>query len=212
MLFVCLVVEDEAWRGSLLGSEAPPNTSPSTVKNGQVEKVHMARLLKAYISHIRSLIPSKTYSSPIPSYNYTMASIESYIISVPEEQRQRLTQKLEATTFPDELDQAGWDYGAPLADVKRLATYWRESFDWRKQEAKLNELPNFKTAIQVDGFESLDIHFVHQKSDVDGAIPLLFSHGCALLSSNPRRRLLIPSRARQLHRSHQDPPSPRQWR
>ena len=107
-----------------------------------------------------------------------MPSIEPYTISVPEEQRQRLTKKLEATTFPDELDHAGWDYGAPLADVKRLAIYWRETFDWRKQEARLNELPNFKTAIQVDGFESLDIHFVYQKSNVEGAIPLLFSHGC----------------------------------
>lgn len=125
-----------------------------------------------------------------------MASIEPYTIFVPEEQRERLTKKLEATNFPDELDQANWDYGAPLADVKRLATYWREKFDWRKQEAKLNELPNFKTAIQVDGFESLDIHFVYQKSDVEGAVPLLFSHGCTLYSSALRRRLLIPSRAR----------------
>ena len=143
-----------------------------------------------------------------------MASIlfEPYTISIPEEQRERLTKKLEATTFPDELDQADWNYGAPLADVKRLATYWKEKFDWRKQEAKLNELPNLKTDIQVDGFESLDIHFVYQKSDVEGAIPLLFSHGCALASSVMQRRLLILSRARQLHRSHQDPPSPRQWR
>lgn len=141
-----------------------------------------------------------------------MASIESYTISVPEEERERLIKKLEATTLPDELDQAGWDYGAPLADVKRLATYWREKFDWRKQEAKLNELPNFKTPIQVDGFEPLDIHFVHQKSDVDGAIPLLFSHGCALLVSTPGCQLLIQHRAWQLYRSHQNPPSTRQWR
>ena len=128
-----------------------------------------------------------------------MASIEPYTISVPQEKRQRLIKKLEATTFPDELDQAGWDYGAPLADVKRLCTYWKEKYDWGKQEAKLNELPNFKTAIQVDGFESLDIHFVYQKSNVEGAIPLLFSHGCTLLSSNLRPHLLIASRARQLH-------------
>ena len=140
-----------------------------------------------------------------------MASIEPYTISVPEEQHERLTKKLEATTFPDDLDQAGWDYGAPLADVKRLAAYWRQKFDWRKQEAKLNELPNFKTAIQVDGFESLDIHFVHQKSNVDGAIPLLFSHGCALLVPTLRRQLLIKPRAGQLYRSHEDPPSTRQW-
>ena len=141
-----------------------------------------------------------------------MASIEPYTISVPEEQRQRLIKKLEATTFPDELDQAEWDYGVPLADVKRLGTYWKEKFDWGKQEAKLNELPNFKTAIQVDGFESLDIHFVYQKSNVEGAIPLLFSHGCTLLLLNLRTHRLIASRARQLHRSHQDPSPPCQWR
>ena len=125
-----------------------------------------------------------------------MTSIEPYTISVPNEQRQRLIKKLEVTTFPDELDQAEWDYGAPLADVKRLGTYWKEKFDWGKQETELNKLPNFKTAIQVDGFESLDIHFVHQQSNVEGAIPLLFSHGCNLLSSTLRSHRLTASRAR----------------
>ena len=120
-----------------------------------------------------------------------MASFEPYTISVSEEQRQHLTKKLETTNFPDELDQADWDYGVPLADVKRLAIYWREKFDWPKQEAKLNELPNFKTTIQVDGFEPLDIHFVYQKSDVEGAIPLLFSHGCTLLLPVLQFRLLM---------------------
>lgn len=43
----------------------------------------------------------------------------------------------------------------------------------------MNELPNFITSIQVDGgFEPLDIHFVHQRSEVENAIPLFFSHGC----------------------------------
>ena len=103
--------------------------------------------------------------------------IEPYTISVANTKLQSLQQKLSATTFPDELDDADWDYGAPLDDVKRLATYWKETYDWRKQEAQLNELPNYQTKIQVDGFEPLDVHFVHQKSEVEGAIPLLFVHG-----------------------------------
>ena len=107
-----------------------------------------------------------------------MESIQPYTISVPDSKLQNLAQKLETATFPDELDEAGWDYGAPLADVKRLTAYWKSKFDWKKLEAKINELPNFKTAIHVDGFESLDIHFIHQRSDVDRAIPLLFCHGC----------------------------------
>ncbi len=64
------------------------------------------------------------------------SSIEPCTISVPDGKLQRLVQKLEATNFPDELEQAGWDYGAPLADVKRLATYWKNEYDWRKQEVR----------------------------------------------------------------------------
>ena len=104
--------------------------------------------------------------------------MEPYTISVLDEKLTSLTQKLSSATFPDELDDAGWDYGAPLADIKRLVKYWQESYDWRKQEAEINKLPNYRTKIQVDGFETLDIHFVYQKSEIEGAIPLLFVHGC----------------------------------
>jgi len=110
-----------------------------------------------------------------------MASIQPFGIFVPQARLDRLASKLDNADFPDELDDAGWDYGAPLADVKRLTDYWKDSFDWRKQEAKLNELPNYRTAIPVDGFETLNIHYVHQKGDVKGAIPLLFCHGCVFL-------------------------------
>ena len=107
-----------------------------------------------------------------------MASIEPYTISVPDSKLQQLHDKLEAAKFPDELDAAGWDYGAPLADVKRLTAFWKNQYDWRMQEEKLNQLPNFKAVVSIDGFGTLDIHFVHQKSEVQEAIPLLFCHGC----------------------------------
>ncbi|KAL8946190.1 MAG: hypothetical protein Q9222_007381, partial [Ikaeria aurantiellina] len=106
-----------------------------------------------------------------------MASIEPFTLSVPEEQLERLSQKLSYTTFPDEHEAAEWAYGAPLSDIKRLTKYWQESYSWRTTEARINDLPNYKTPIEVDGFETLDIHFIHQKSPIDGAIPLLFCHG-----------------------------------
>jgi len=34
------------------------------------------------------------------------------------------------------------------------------------------------TVVEVEGFGELDMHFIHQKSEVEGAIPLLFVHGC----------------------------------
>ena len=108
--------------------------------------------------------------------------MEPYKVSVPDGKLATLAQKLSTASFPDELDGSGWDYGAPLADVKRLTAYWRDGFDWRKQEAEINKLPQYHTDIHIDGFETLDIHFVYQKSEVEGAIPLLFSHGC---TTNP---------------------------
>ncbi|EKG19467.1 Epoxide hydrolase-like protein [Macrophomina phaseolina MS6] len=106
------------------------------------------------------------------------ASPSPYTVNVPDEALEILRNKLAVATFPDELGAADqWPYGAPLADVKRLAKYWQDGFDWRKAEAKINNLPNFKTQVEVKGFSPVDIHFVYQKSDSESAIPLLFCHG-----------------------------------
>ncbi|KAH9945052.1 alpha/beta-hydrolase [Epithele typhae] len=98
-------------------------------------------------------------------------------IAVPDADIELLKKKLELARFPDELEGADWSYGAPLADIKRLVSHWKDGFDWRKHEAKINELPMFTRDIDVDAFGTLNIHYVHQQSDVKNAIPLLFVHG-----------------------------------
>lgn len=111
---------------------------------------------------------------------FNMSSPEPYTIHVPDANIVKLKRKLEDTDYPDELESDDqWCYGAPLSDVKRLAEYWRTGFDWRKTEAGINELPNYRKKVNVDGFGDIDVHFVRQKSGVEGAIPLLFCHGCA---------------------------------
>ncbi|KAI0768967.1 alpha/beta-hydrolase [Trametes elegans] len=100
-----------------------------------------------------------------------------FTVQVSDADLELLHKKLELATFPDELEGAGWDYGAPLADVKRITEYWRDKFDWRKTEETINQLPQFTTEIEVEGHGSLNIHFVHQKSAAENAIPLLFVHG-----------------------------------
>lgn len=106
-----------------------------------------------------------------------MSSPKRFTIDIPQIKLDNLRRKLSLAEFPDELDGAGWDLGCPLADVQRLVKLW-EHWDWRKAEKKLNEFPHFHTNVEVDGFGSLDIHFLHQKSEAKGAIPLLFVHGC----------------------------------
>lgn len=108
-----------------------------------------------------------------------MSPIKPFKISVPDSAIKRLKDKLELTDWPDEVDFSNdWNYGAPLGDIKRLANRWKDGFDWRAHEKQLNEIPQFTTTISVDGFDDLQIHFVHQKSSNPKSIPLLFCHGC----------------------------------
>ncbi|KAF2832980.1 alpha/beta-hydrolase [Ophiobolus disseminans] len=103
---------------------------------------------------------------------------ELYTISVPDTAIEKLERKLADADYPDELDTADqWPYGSPLADVRRLANHWGKKFDWRKAEAKLNELPNYRKPVSVEGFGDIEIHFIHKKSSSPNAIPLLFCHG-----------------------------------
>ncbi|KAF9453151.1 alpha/beta-hydrolase [Macrolepiota fuliginosa MF-IS2] len=107
-----------------------------------------------------------------------MSSETPFKIAVPDEDIVVLKQKLNLTRFPDELQDAGRDYGAPLSDIQRLVAYWKDGYDWRKREAELNaELPQFTRDIEVEGFGSLNVHYIHKKSSVSTAIPLLFVHG-----------------------------------
>ncbi|KAH3514502.1 hypothetical protein KXW24_000090 [Aspergillus fumigatus] len=107
-----------------------------------------------------------------------MNTIRPFTISIPDSQLDLLHQKLQAATFPDELDAAGWDLGVPLDEIKRLTAYWRDGFDWRAKEKELNgKLHQFMVSVSVSGFVQLDIHCVHQRSPMPGAIPLLFLHG-----------------------------------
>src|SRR5829696_914810 len=62
--------------------------------------------------------------------------------------------------------------GVQLATMQELARYWATDYDWRRVEAKLNALPQFKT--EIDG---VDIHFIHVKSDHEDALPLIITHG-----------------------------------
>jgi epoxide hydrolase len=99
-------------------------------------------------------------------------AIVPFRIDVPQADLDDLRGRLSHTRWPDELPDAGWDYGVPLEYLKGLAEYWRTSYDWRAQEAKLNELPQFMTTI-----DGQPIHFIHATSPEPDALPLLLTHG-----------------------------------
>lgn len=83
-----------------------------------------------------------------------------------------LQYRLRNTRWPDEIANSNWDYGTNMAYLKELVSYWQSDFNWREQEAWLNSFKHYKT--DVDG---IAIHYIHEKSEDEDAIPLLLLHG-----------------------------------
>lgn len=98
--------------------------------------------------------------------------IERFQIRIPEAVLDDLRHRLERTRFPNEIEGAGWSYGTDLAYLKELCGYWRDKFDWREQERRLNRFEHFRT--DIDG---LGIHFIHARSSRSDALPLVMLHG-----------------------------------
>ncbi|OZM79304.1 epoxide hydrolase family protein [Pseudonocardia sp. MH-G8] len=98
--------------------------------------------------------------------------ITPFRIDVPRTALDDLRDRLARTRWPRELPGVGWERGTPVGYLRELAEYWRDGFDWRSQERRLNEFPQFTT--EIDGQL---IHFLHVRSPEPDALPLLVSHG-----------------------------------
>jgi pimeloyl-ACP methyl ester carboxylesterase len=99
-------------------------------------------------------------------------AIRPFRIDIPQTDLDDLRNRLTRTRWPREIPGSGWSRGVPVEYLKGLADYWRDGFDWRAQEAKLNALPQFTT--EIDG---QTIHFLHVRSPEPGALPLIMTHG-----------------------------------
>ncbi|KAI1126894.1 Alpha/Beta hydrolase protein [Nemania abortiva] len=122
--------------------------------------------------------PPSIFATQSPPSLLSMATnITPYKVSIPATEVEKLNQKLMATRFAKETENNNWSCGPPIGEIRRIATHWREAFNWSTFEEKLNKLPNFETTISLDGFEPFQLHFLHQRSSVPDAIPLLFIHG-----------------------------------
>ena len=98
--------------------------------------------------------------------------ITPFTVAVPEATLADLGERLGRTRFIDDFDRDGWNYGVSRSYLQELCEYWRTTFDWRAQEAILNDFEQFQT--DVDG---QSIHFIHARSPNPAALPLLLVHG-----------------------------------
>ena len=101
-----------------------------------------------------------------------MGDITSYRIDVPQAVLDDLHERLARARFPEQLPDAGWDYGTELGYLQDLVAYWRDEYDWRAREARMNSFDQFTT--EIDG---ADIHFLHVRSPEEPALPIVLTHG-----------------------------------
>ena len=99
-------------------------------------------------------------------------NVRPYAVQIPDADMDDLRSRLGRVRWPDALADVGWDYGVPRGYVQELVEYWRDGYDWRVQEARLNEQPQFATTI--DGEQ---VHFLHVRSPEPDALPLICTHG-----------------------------------
>jgi len=95
-----------------------------------------------------------------------------YRISIPDAAIADLKARLGRARWPSEPAEGGWRFGSNLGYMQKLVQHWRETFDWREQEARLNAFPH--QTVEIDGQV---IHFIHEPGSGAVPRPLLLTHG-----------------------------------
>jgi microsomal epoxide hydrolase len=99
-------------------------------------------------------------------------SLTPFTVAVTEAELDDLHERLARTRLPQQIPDAGWDYGTELGYLSELLAYWRDEYDWRRAEARLNAIDQYLT--EIDGAR---VHFIHAPSPEPDALPLVVTHG-----------------------------------
>jgi pimeloyl-ACP methyl ester carboxylesterase len=100
------------------------------------------------------------------------AGVHPFKVAVPQAALDDLRLRLSLARWPEPETVTDWSQGLPLQRLQSLVHYWQHGYDWRRAEAALNALPQFKTSI-----DGLDIHFLHVRSRHPDALPIVLTHG-----------------------------------
>jgi pimeloyl-ACP methyl ester carboxylesterase len=158
--------------------DTPPEvfTETSGFTRGQLVRRGLAASLAVGAT---SLLPEvalgATRARKPPRLRDTVANptgINPFKASIPYAQLVALRQHVAATRWPTKELVTDHSQGVQLATAQALAKYWTTAYNWRPFEASLNAFPQFMT--EIDG---VDIHFIHVRSQHEGALPMIITHG-----------------------------------
>ncbi len=103
--------------------------------------------------------------------------MREFHIDIPESELDDLRDRISRTRWPEPSTVDGWGQGVPLDYARELVDHWATRYDWRRCEAELNALPQFRTPLDGGGDDSVQVHFLHIRSKHRDAMPLLLTHG-----------------------------------
>jgi pimeloyl-ACP methyl ester carboxylesterase len=101
----------------------------------------------------------------------TTSEIRPFRVAIPQADLDDLQARLQNTRFATPAPGDSWDYGTPESYLREMVDHWKDGFDWRAQEERMNAHPQFLT--EIDG---QTIHFVHVRSAEPGARALVLTH------------------------------------
>jgi microsomal epoxide hydrolase len=110
---------------------------------------------------------------PLLNPETTMAAnLTPFSLRVGDDVLADLKARLTRVRWPDEVPDNHWKYGTDLPYLKALVEYWRDGYDWRKHEARLNTFKQYKVKLA-----GIDVHFIREEGKGPKPMPLLISHG-----------------------------------
>ncbi len=101
-----------------------------------------------------------------------MNAVAPFKVEIPDADLADLRERLHRTRWPERELVDDWQQGVPLDYLRDLCAYWADGYDWRATEARLDQLPQFRTII-----DGVAIHFIHVRSTQPNARPLILTHG-----------------------------------
>ena len=98
--------------------------------------------------------------------------MKRFNIHVSDEVLMDLKMRLNHVRWPSQFNNLLWDRGTNLEYLQALVAYWRDNFDWRKQETDLNQLNHYQSVI-----DGVNIHFVYERGKGPNPLPIILTHG-----------------------------------
>lgn len=150
-----------------------PESRPDAARRSALRGLAAAAAAGSLSSPLPAGAQARTQAGPVAFERpAARAGVHPFKAAVAQAALDDLQLRLAMVRWPEQETAAGWSQGVPLQRLQSLAAYWQHDYDWRRAEASLNALPQYKTSI-----DGLDIHFLHVRSKHANALPLLLTHG-----------------------------------